>query len=52
MSFITDLFFMNVGLVLTVCLGAKQIVHFRNDTGKKMFELLYAFLGLLFVSYT
>ena len=46
-TFITDLFFTNVGLVLTVCLRAKQIIHFRNDTEKKMFELLYSFLGFL-----
>ena len=39
-KFITDLFFTNVGLVLTVYLRAKQIIHFRNDTEKKMFELL------------
>ena len=51
-KFITDLFFTNVGLVLTVYLRAKQIIHFRNDTEKKMFELLCSFLGLLFVSYT
>ena len=51
-KFITDLFFTNVGLVLTVCLRAKQIIHFRNDTEKEMFELLCAFLGLLFVPYT
>ena len=44
--------FTNVGLVLTVCLRAKQIVHFRNDTKQKMFELLCAFLRFLFVSYT
>ena len=43
-KFITNLFFMNVGLVLTVCLRAKQIIHFRNDTEKKMFELLCSFL--------
>ena len=51
-KFITDLFFTNVGLVLTVYLRAKQIIHFRNDTEKEMFELLCSFLGLLFVSYT
>ena len=52
-KFITDLFFTNVGLVLTVCLRAKQIIHFRNDTEKKiMFKLLCSFLGLLFVSCT
>ena len=51
-KFIIDLFFTNVGLVLTVCLRAKQIIHFRNDTEKKMFELLCSFLGFLFVSYT
>ena len=39
-KFITDLFFTNVGLVLTACLLAKQIIHFSNDTEKKMFELL------------
>ena len=27
-------------------------VHFKNDTEKKMFELLCSFLGFLFVSYT
>ena len=43
----TDLFFTNVGLILTVYLRAKQIIHFRNDTEKKMFELLCYFLGLL-----
>ena len=32
--------FTNVGLVLTVCLGVKQIINFRNDTEKQMFELL------------
>ena len=42
-KFITDLFFTNVGLVLTVCLRAKQIIHLRNDTEKKMFELLCYF---------
>ena len=51
-KFIIDLFFTNVGLVLTVCSRAKQIIHFRNDTEKEMFELLCAFLGLLFVPYT
>ena len=51
-KFITDLFFTDVGLVLTVYLRAKQIIHFRNDTEKEMFELLCSFLGLLFVSYT
>ena len=51
-KFITDLFFTNVGLVLAVCLSAKQIIHFRNDTEKKIFELLCSFLGFLFVSYT
>ena len=45
-------FFTNVGLVLTVCLRAKQVIHFRNDTEKKMFELLCSFLGFLFVSWT
>ena len=50
-KFITDLFFTNVGLVLTVCLQAKQIIHFRNNTEKKMFELLCSLLGFLFVSY-
>ena len=34
-KFITDLFFTNVGLVLTVCLRAKQMIHFRNDTKRK-----------------
>ena len=34
-NFITDLFLTNVGLVLTVCLQAKQIIHFRNDTETK-----------------
>ena len=51
-KFITALFFTNVGLVLTVYLRAKQIIHFRNDTVKEMFELLCSFLGLLFVFYT
>ena len=51
-KFITDLFFTNVGLVLTVCLRAKQIIHIRNDTEKKMFELLCSLPGLLFASYT
>ena len=51
-KFITDLFFTNVGLVLTVCLRAKQTIHFRNDTEKKMFELLCSLPGLLFVSCT
>ena len=51
-KFITDLFFTNVGLVLTVCLRAKQTIHFRNDTEKKMFELLCSLPGLPFVSYT
>ena len=51
-KFLTDLFFSNVGQVLTVCLRAKQIIHFRNNTEKKMFELLSSFLGFLFVSYT
>ena len=32
MSFTTDLLFTNVGPMLTVCLRAKQIIHFRNDT--------------------
>ena len=50
--FITDSFFTNVGLVLTFCLRAKQIIHIRNDTEKKMFELLCSLPGLLFVSYT
>ena len=50
-KFITDLSFRNVGLVLAVCLRAKQIIHFRNGTEKEMFELLCSFLGLLFVSY-
>ena len=45
-KFITDLFFTNVGLVLTVCLRAKQIIYFRNDTKKKMFELLCFFSGI------
>ena len=49
---ITDLFFTNVAPVLTVCLRAKQIIHSRNDTEKKMFELLCSFLGFLFVSYS
>ena len=31
--------------MLTLCLPAKQIIHFRNDTEKKMFELLCSFLG-------
>ena len=52
-NFIADLFFTNVGLVLTICLRAKQIIHFRNGAEKKiMFKLLCSFLGLLFVSYT
>ena len=51
-KFITDLFFTNVGLVLTVCLRTKQIIHFKNGTGKKMFELLCAFLRFLFIPYT
>ena len=51
-KFVTDLFFTNVGLMLTVCLQAKQTIHFRNDTEKKMFELLCSPPGLLFVSYT
>ena len=38
--------------MLTVCLRTKQMIHFRNDTEKKIFELLYSFLGFLFVSYT
>ena len=50
--FITDSLFTDVGLVLTVCLREKEIIHFRNDTEKKLFELLCSFLGLLFVSYT
>ena len=29
-KFITDICFANVGLVLTVCLRGKQIIHFRN----------------------
>ena len=38
---ITDLFFTNVGPVLTICFRAKEIIHFRNDTEKKiMFKLL------------
>ena len=37
-KFITALFFTNVVLVLTVCLRAKRIIHFRNDTEKKMLE--------------
>ena len=49
-KFTTDLFFTN--LVLAVCLRAKQIIHFRNDTEKKIFELLCSFLGFFFVSYT
>ena len=51
-KFIADLFFTNVGPVLTVFLRAKQMIHFRNDTEKKIFELLRSFLGFLFVSYT
>ena len=50
-KFIADLFFANVGLVLTVCLRKKQMIHFRNDTEKKIFELC-SFLGFLFVSFT
>ena len=38
-KFITDFFFTDVGLVLTVRLRAKEMIHFRNDTEKKMFEL-------------
>ena len=49
---ITHLFFTNVGLVLTVCLRAKQMIHFKNDKEKKIFELLCSFLGFPFVSYT
>ena len=51
-KFITDLFFTNVGLVLTVCLRAKRIRHFRNDTEKKClnFICLCSFLGFLFFS--
>ena len=51
-KFINDLFFTSVGLVLNIYLRAKQIIHFKNDTEKEMFELLCSFLGLLFVSYT
>ena len=52
-KFITDLFFFtNLVPALTVCLRAKQIIHFRNDTEMKIFELLCAFLGFLFVSHT
>ena len=51
-KFITDLFFTNVGLVSTVYLRSKQIIHFRNDREKEIFELFCSFLGLLFVSYT
>ena len=42
-KFITVLYFTNVGPVFTVCLKAKQIIHFRNDTERKMFELLCFF---------
>ena len=51
-KFITDLFFTNVGLVLTVCLRAKRIRHFRNDTEKKMFKfyLLMFFSRIPFLS--
>ena len=35
----TDLSFTNVGLVLTVCILAKHVIHFRNDTEKKIFGL-------------
>ena len=50
-KFITDLFSTNVGLMLTVCLRAKQTIHFRNGTEKKMSELLCSLPGLLFISY-
>ena len=46
-KFMTDLSITNVGLVLTVCLLAKQIIHFRNDTEKKIFGLLCSFLEFL-----
>ena len=36
----TDLFFTNVGLVLTVCLRAKQIIHFRNNIKRKCLNYL------------
>ena len=45
-------YLLNVGQVLTVCLRAKQIIHFRNDTEKKMFELSCTFLRFLFIFYT
>ena len=34
-KFITDLFFTNVGLVLTICLRAKQTIHFRMTQKRK-----------------
>ena len=40
-KFITDLFFTNVGLVLTVCLRAKRIRHFRNDTEKTCLNFMF-----------
>ena len=40
-KFITDLFFTNVGLVLTVCLRAERIWHFRNDTEKKCLNFIF-----------
>ena len=49
---ITDLFFTIVRLVLTVYSPAKQIIHFRNNTKRKILELLCSLPGLLFVSYT
>ena len=52
MLFMTDLSITNVGLVLTVCLLAKEIIHFTNDTEKKIFGLLCSFLEFLLVSYT
>ena len=42
-KFITDLFFTNVGLVLTVCLRAKQIIHFRNDTERNCLNYYVVF---------
>ena len=37
-KFITDLFFTNVGPVFDLLFTSKQIIHFRNDTEKEMFE--------------
>ena len=35
-KFITDLFFTNVGLVLTVCLRAKQMIHLGMTQKKSL----------------